>query len=166
MHLDRSRHAGGTRDQLPAGGSEVGEVARRESRELVVGGNRGRPCEATHQGRFPHTWKTASEQGTARSAPSFIVPPSSRSLLSPFVPPRPASAVYPSEQGINTHINPTLAIPVLLTSNPTPPPPPPPVVGVSSSRLSLASLALSCPRWKDVALLRCVFPCVRKRGES
>lgn len=37
-----------------------------------------------------------------------------------------------------TYINPTLAIPVLATSNPTPPPPPPPVVGVKSSLLSLA----------------------------
>lgn len=59
--------------------------------------------------------------------------------------------------------NPTLAIPVLATSKPIPPPPPPPL-GVISSRLSLANLAIerqrcnfssghspnrpfSCPRW-------------------
>lgn len=42
-----------------------------------------------------------------------------------------------------TYMNPTLAIPVRATSNPTPPPPPPPVVGVKSSRFNFASLALS-----------------------
>lgn len=42
-------------------------------------------------------------------------------------------------------MNPMEAIPVRATSKPTPAPPPPPDVGVRSSRLSLASLALSCP---------------------
>lgn len=54
--------------------------------------------------------------------------------------------------GVGTDMKPTEAIPVLATSKPTPPPPPPPEVGVSSSRLSLASLALSWPRWYEVAL--------------
>ena len=44
-----------------------------------------------------------------------------------------------------THMNPIDAMPVLATSKPTPAPPPPPEDGVRSSRLSLASLALSCP---------------------
>lgn len=42
---------------------------------------------------------------------------------------------------------PTDAIPVRATSNPKPPPPPPPPDGPMSSRLSLASFALSWPRW-------------------
>jgi hypothetical protein len=42
--------------------------------------------------------------------------------------------------------NPTDAIPVLATSNPRPPPPPPLVEGEMSSRLSLASFALSWPK--------------------
>jgi hypothetical protein len=52
-------------------------------------------------------------------------------------------------------MKPTDATPVRATSNPAPPPPPL-ELGVSSSRLSLASLALSCPRWYDVALFFCV----------
>ncbi len=42
-------------------------------------------------------------------------------------------------------------------SRPSPPPPPPPL-GSMSSRRSLASRALSSPRWCIVALLRCVRP--------
>lgn len=45
-------------------------------------------------------------------------------------------------------MNPTEAIPVLATSKPAPPPPPcDPAGGAISSRFSLASLALSCPKW-------------------
>lgn len=43
-----------------------------------------------------------------------------------------------------THMKPTLAIPVLATSNPTPAGPPE-LVGVNNSLLSLANLALSSP---------------------
>ena len=43
--------------------------------------------------------------------------------------------------------NPTDATPVRATSNPMPPPPPPPDFGSISSRRSLASLALSWPKW-------------------
>lgn len=41
---------------------------------------------------------------------------------------------------------PTLAMPVLATSKPSPPPPPPPPVGEISSRRNLASLAFSWPK--------------------
>lgn len=75
-------------------------------------------------------------------------------------------------------MNPTLAIPVLATSNPTPALPPP-VVGVNNSRLSLASFALSCPKWNlalacqlrprggkketyEVFLLDCVLDCTKR----
>ena len=53
-------------------------------------------------------------------------------------------------------MNPTDATPVRATSNPVPPPPPL-LDGVRSSRLSLASLAFSWPRWKEVALFFCVL---------
>lgn len=69
-------------------------------------------------------------------------------------------------------MKPTLATPVLATSKPATryqrvfspqfmanlhPPPPPLDDGVSSSRLSFASLALSWPKWKLVALFFCVL---------
>lgn len=47
--------------------------------------------------------------------------------------------------------HPTLAIPVLATSKPIPGPPPPPPDGEISSLFSFASLALSWPKWYDVA---------------
>jgi hypothetical protein len=59
--------------------------------------------------------------------------------------------------------NPTLAIPVLATSNPSPGPPPPPPGGLMSSRRSLASLAImsvevrwSCC-WLTLQLTEMVF---------
>ena len=52
---------------------------------------------------------------------------------------------------------PTRASPTLFTSNPSPlAPPPPPPDGSISSRRSLASLALSIPKWPAVALFFCV----------
>jgi hypothetical protein len=59
-------------------------------------------------------------------------------------------------------MNPTLAIPVLATSKPTPALPPP-VVGVNNSRLSLASFALSCPRW-NLSRLVSYVQAERRRG--
>ena len=66
---------------------------------------------------------------------------------------------------------PTRASPTLLTSKPSPleappPPPPPPPGGSSNSRRSLASLALSMPRWPEVALFFWVLAICRGGQEG
>lgn len=110
--------------------------------ELVGSRNRFGSRQSTHQTRLAD----GGEAAAGRSRDVSQVPcPAESANLSPASP-------FQSLKGVRrTHINPTLATPLRATSKPKPGPPPPPEVGVISSRLSLASFALSCPKWYDVA---------------
>ena len=96
-----------------------GYHSRRQCREFIVGSNRDRSSESRHERRLSNG-RESTVESTKNELP----------------------VLHLREY---THMNPTLAIPVLATSNPTPAPPPP-VVGVKSSRLSIANFALSLPK--------------------